>query len=412
MKEVRNLLRHHKVEEAYARLVPCVSENQEAQELWLELFRHGHDCFLLKDNAEELKQAAEAGNPWMQYAWARYNGMVREEADWAQQMCLYLGKAAEAGIQDALYYEAAAWRDGDYGMVDREKYIRLRDQAADNGSHAGVQQRLRDIIFGNGGYEKNPRKAYDLLDAFITASEKDGTHFDPRYYHILGDAAQKLGRNAVADQCYERALQGGDMTAWYWLVQLRVFDEDGRLTNYDLLEEMANEGNELLIPESFLTMVYVMDEESYNGYNDDLKQSITQTLRDNYKIAWELGDELGAYFLGDYYYRGVYGFNQDYAEAWTWFARAGILGNGIAFVKMAQMIEAGEAPEEFGEEFRHECELSALRAGVEEMLRPVVKAYQHGYFTDRAAEIEKYYLPQYEAEDDSEDDDGRYDAWA
>ena len=97
------------------------------------------------------------------------------------------------------------------------------------------------------------------------------------------------------------------------------------------------------------------------------------------------------------------------------------------------MIEEGTHPSMDDPDAMHEFELRALRLGSSDMLGKVVEAYRHGFLTPYAAEIEKYYIPEYESQekpdgtDDSEepdysdgydnsddypDDDGRFDAWS
>lgn len=415
MKEIIEQMRQHKPCKAYELLAPIISDdNKEAQQLWLELFRHRENLFLLQDYFEEIQQEAEVGNPWFQFALARLSHVVRADSQWQQVALDNYVAAAEAGIKDALYYQGSAWREGDFGMVDKERYIHMRDEAADAGSHSAVQQRLRDILFGNNGYKKDPHRVFDLLDKYLTDAEKVGDHIDPKYYHILADAAKATGRNAVADQCYERALENGDVSAWYWLTMLRAGDDDCNISDRDLFAEMVDQGNDILAPESFVALVLMANEEDYPDYPEELQKDLTEDMKRDLEYAYELGEDLGAYFLADNYRFGKYGFEQDNAEAWKWYARAAIYDNVQAYLCMIEMIQDGDAPEGNGEAFMHECELRALRGGEDDMLDAVVNAYKHGFFTEIAAEIEKYYIPRYEAkyaDDDDEEPDGRYDAW-
>ena len=78
------------------------------------------------------------------------------------------------------------------------------------------------------------------------------------------------------------------------------------------------------------------------------------------------------------------------------------------------MFDEGTNPDRYGEDFKYEAMIRALRFGSEDMLPRVVEAYREGHFTEYAAEIEQYYLPKYHEPDpaDQPDDDGRFDAWA
>ena len=409
-------LHEHYIPDVYKALAPVVQDSEEAQELWLELLRSKYNLFRLKDFAEEMEAGAKAGNKWMEYAWARFNHAVRKESNWAQTMSDYYDKAEAAGIADATYYIAAAWRDGDFGLVNMEEYHKLINQAVDKGSHAAVMQRLRDMMYGNFGSPKDAHGAFEMIDKFVTDSEKSGEHMDARYYHLLADVAHLLGRNAIADQCYERALENGDISAWYWLTCLRACDEEFHVADFKLMQKMVSEGQAMLAPESYVGLIMMVKEDDYKAYDKKLQEEFTEELKRQLPMAWALGEDLGAYFMGDNYYRGAYGFEKDNEAAWGWYASAAILGNSAAYLCMAEMIEAGDAPETYDEEFEWECTLNALRQGEDDVLDDVVEAYKRGHLTHAAAEIEKSYLPKYEEkhqdDDEYEEDDGRYDAWA
>ncbi|MBQ7631592.1 MAG: hypothetical protein IJS82_02410 [Paludibacteraceae bacterium] len=419
MEKIIELMRLHKVPEAFEQLVPQLATNEQARSLFLELLRTGANLHLLKDYAELIEKQAKAGNPWMQFAWARYHDCVQPEAHSNAIMEEYYLKADQAGIADAHMCLAFCWRDGDLGMIDLEKYAQMRQEAVDRGSHTAVQQHLRDMMNGRGGFERDPWQAYELLDKFVRQSEANGDHFDPRYLHVLADIANELGRKAEADLLYEKALKAGDTTSWFWLVNLRCCDEKGNITDTETCEQLMNEYNDYVIPEVFSTMQLCMAAYNYDELDEDLQHDAHQMLKDNLELSYEIGDAYGAFSMGYNYYLGQFGFEENNAEAWRWFARAALMRSSTAYYMMAQMIADEYAPEGYDEEFQHICELRALRLGEDECLGKVVQAYKHGFLTDFALEIEKYHLPAYEAKEEEEDDDeydegddGRYDAYA
>ena len=120
----------------------------------------------------------------------------------------------------------------------------------------------------------------------------------------------------------------------------------------------------------------------------------------NLDLANTLGDEIGTFYMASCYYNGSYGFEQDYEAAWSWYAKAAILRFGQAYSMLAKMIEDGDAPDGYGDDFKYMCQVRALRLGDDEMLMPVVEAYRHGHLTELALEIEKYYLPLVDEDDD------------
>ena len=415
------MMRQHDVGGAYEALVPLLDGNEKAQSLFLELLRTGANLFFLNDYAEEMEADAKAGKPYMQYAFARWHDCTQPEAHSNATAEEYYLKADEAGIADAHMCLAYCWRDGDLGLIDKRKYCTFRNEAVNKGSHMAAQQQLRDIMYGQYGYNRDPWGAYTMLDKFIRDTEKAGDRIDPRYLTVLAAAAQEKGANAEADLLYEKALKGGDVTAWFWLMRLRCYDQEGNLADTDLLNQMIEEGCDLNIGEAFgATQLYV-EAFDYDSLDEEIKTDVTKMLKDSLKAAWELGDQMGTFNMGSNYYLGHLGFEQDYELAWQWFARAALMRCNAAYTMMAKMIEEGTAPKDYSEEFQHICELRAYRLGDDDCLEKVIDAYKHGFLTDYAMEIERYHLPDYESrqqeleEDDDEydeGDDGRYDAYA
>ena len=411
-------MREHKVEDAFLELLPLLSE-EWARVLFVELLRKGQDMFLLVDHVDRMKTEAEAGNPYMQYAYARYHDACQPDPKSNEIMEHYYEKADAAGIADAHMCMAYCWRDGDFGLIDRERYFRMRNEAIDNGSHMAMQQQLQDLAYGEAGYTRDPWKAYDALDKFIRQSDERNERYDPKYLRVLAGICEEIGRNAEADMLYEKAFKGGDMMAWYWLMRLRCNNKEGQLENLELYEKMCDEVQDLAIAEAY-TSRQLATEVYWDLDPDDeeLRADLSSLLKDCLDLGYTLGDRTAPFFMGYNYYEGQYGFEQDYASAWQWFARSALMRCNMGYTMMARMLEDGQAPEGYNEEFQHVCELRALRLGDDDMLDKVVEAYKHGFLTDYAAEIERYHLPEYESKHEEDDyepdegDDGRYDAWS
>ena len=129
--------------------------------------------------------------------------------------------------------------------------------------------------------------------------------------------------------------------------------------------------------------------------------------------AYALGDEFAATMMGYNYYDGDNGFEQDNDEAWKWFNRGAHWEDYNGFAMIAQMIENGDAPKQYGQAEADYCYLQALRRGDDDQINTVVEIYRYGGLTEFGEEIETLYEPKYEDPDDEpEDDDGRWDAWA
>ena len=408
--KIIELMRERNVPEAFKALIPHLHYNKEARSLFCQLLRCKEDVFLLGDYLEAVRDNAEKGNPWMQYAWARINDCLALEADSVEIAQEYYSKASEAGIPDARMCLAYMWRDGDFGMVDMEKYVRERNLAIDEGSHMAVQQNIRDIIYGQAGYKADPVKAISMLSNYLQQSS--GSYIDPRYYTLMGNAVKEAGKDGDAVEWYEKALSEGDRSALFLLVADECFDENGKLIDKDKYEELMLRGRELMCPESFLDLQLYIDEDLYDGCEDEFKRQITESLENDLQIATRLGENLGAYYLGCNYYYGSFGFEQDFEKAAKWFSLGAIRRCNLCYSMLAQMIEEGNHPSSCDPDKQHEFEIRALRLGSSDMLNKVVDAYKHGFLTAYAAEIEKYYIPLVESQEtlgndgSAEDPDG------
>src|SRR5574344_1745578 len=65
-------IRQGKMVEAFHKLKPQLEQSEQARELFLMLLRCKNNIFLLVPLADELRDGSGQGNPWMDYAYARY----------------------------------------------------------------------------------------------------------------------------------------------------------------------------------------------------------------------------------------------------------------------------------------------------------------------------------------------------
>lgn len=461
-KEIIELMRNCKVYESFTEIVKHLHYSNEAQALFCQLLRSRLNVFLLEPYKDQIRSNAEAGNPWMQYAWARYNECLMPEEDSIDTAEEYYLNAQEAGIADARMCLAYMWRDGDFGIVDRERYCKERDLAATQNSHMAMQQILRDMTYGNGGFEANPRDARDTLCRFLLQSES--FYIDPRYYTLMGDICEEVaeqehiadcqtndsmdnyeerfpmeccGKECSMDNCekecsdwaeaedeaeddvaiwYEKGLDEGDLEACFLLAVRQCFDEQFYIKDAEKFVSIMLRGQEMMCADAFMLLLMMIDEEQYAEYDDELKRQTTEGIIEDLMISCRLGNSTAAYALGDNWRNGSFGFEQDYQKASIWFSKGALQRNPLCYKMLAEMIREGTDPEGRSEETMHFYELQALRLGDTEMLETVVDSYEHGHLTDFAAEIEKYYIPelarQRQEKYDDWDDDGRFDAWS
>jgi hypothetical protein len=161
--------------------------------------------------------------------------------------------------------------------------------------------------------------------------------------------------------------------------------------------------------------------DDYDNYDAEKQQELTQAIKQDLTTAFELGEDKASYFLGHAYYYGKNGFEQDNVDAWNWFIKGSKRDDGDAYEMLAIMISKDDNPYEVRDGLMEYCAVMALRNGDKNMLKVIVKGYRDGELTDYAAEIEKYYIPEYDNlppeekdedydEDEEEDDEDYFDA--
>ncbi|MBR0036926.1 MAG: hypothetical protein IJP70_04720 [Bacteroidales bacterium] len=408
---LEKLIRDYEPMKAFWQMVPTVAYSKEQQQYFQRILRQRNFVALLDDYTVELRKAAENGNPWMQYAWARYHDALQPEAKSNDIKEEYYSLAIKGGVPDARIVLAMCYRDGDFGEADLRRYHEDLKRALDEGSEWAAQQRLRDMIYGNSGIEANPQKAYDDVSRFITDTEAMGERPDGLYYHLKGNAAEELGRKEEAVACYQAAAsEHGDASAFLDWAITATTDENFNFTDldkfYDILKQALDAGSSTGLLDDALSVT----NEEYEQYDEEYQGKVTSSLKDNLRLASDMGDGFAANLMGNYYYEGTMGFEKDWDEAWSWYARGAVLRNNSSYMALAKMIlNDNYVPEGYDEEFAYECCYHALMLDEEEALPYVIGAYRNGFLTHHAAAIESQYLPRYieKYEDEEENEEDR-----
>ena len=424
----KEALENHNIVKAFDYLFLPAHVNEEALKLFLMIVNTFTRLYLLTDEqVAKLKQDAEDGCAISQYAYGRYLYIVRPDDNAIEEADNYFKAAEKAGMGDAIQAQSTIMLDGHYGIVDYSEAHRMTLAAVDKHSELGARAFLRRSLFGDELLDPDPQKVIDLVKKMFPYESNDISEVNPVYYEILGDAFEKIGDKRNAEIYYNKAINMGYIEAFggYCYLHCGDLDTDERKKMYeDLLAEACESGD----PSSYVyKAVYLM--RKYESSDDEKKQEITAEIKESLETAVRLGSLIAPYFLGYAYYYGYYGFEEDNSLAWDWLIEGKNRDEGMAYSMLAQMISDGNNPYEVDDELISYCQLMALRDGENDQLRNVVKAYYRGELTDYAVEIERYYIPRYEAlpeeedeenmEDDDDDiiddgpdDDGRYDAWS
>ncbi len=424
MDTIQQLILDYKVREAFWAAVENVESDKEHQRYFLQLLRQRNNVAILQQDSKRIHQLADAGNPYMEYAVARLHDCVPVSND-SNRIKLegYMSAYLSAHIADARAFMALAYRDGDYGEADVGLYRKLTKDAADEGSEKAIQQELRDRIYGQFGKEADPELAYDDIERIISDARRNHASPDPIYYSMLADTNIQLGRVSNALYNYETSARKGCSNGFFWQAFYSCCDDNGNVEDREEFMRIMGRAREVCASEAFLEYPMLVYEELYDSLSKKDKTELHQSLLEDLRFATMLGDSTAPLYLAGYYEDGVYGFPQDFGEAWKWYSAGAMLREPSCYAAMTRMIlDDHTAPDSYDEAYAYECAYKALILRGD-TLQAVIEGYRKGFLDGHAAAIEQIYLSRFEKEmeeklermkeisDDDIDDDGRYDAY-
>lgn len=392
--------------------IPALTD-EKAQEFFMRIINtHVRLYHINKQQVALLKEHAEKGNAMAQYAYGRYLEAIRPDDKALEQADAYFKSADAAGYPDGLYAQSLLYKAGHYGMVDREEANRMIDDAAARGSIQAKRVQYQRYIFGWDGVEPNPQKAIDDIRKKIGDNESDDIAVvNPMLYNLIGQAYEELDDLENAEKYYRKSIRMGYIESYNDLSFLHVNHNEPDAD--DIIEEGCKAGDARCF---VYRAARLMDD--YDNRNEREQKKLTERIKQDLKTAVEKGDDEAHYYLGCAYYYENYGFEKDNAEAWNWFFEGTKHDNGNAYGMLALMISQEDNPYEVSDGLLEYCTIMALRNGDQDMLSAVVESYRNGEFTDYAAEIERYYIPEYDSlpheeddedyEDEDEDEDDYY----
>ena len=320
--EIEDLLKNYKFAEAFRLARTNVMTDKYSQDVILEILRVRNNVALLYDDIDSIREDAENGNPYMQLAYGRLHELLMHEPDSIEIYSQSCVSAHEAGIADARAYLAIAYRDGDFGGVDLDKYHSELDFARLEGSRKAEQLILRDLISGYNDTKADPKTSHSRISNIIANS---GERVEPVYYDLLADAEYKLGNKEEAIKLYEKAFREGYMPSLFFWAYYSCCGSEGEIADVSKFEEMMNLGRDILCSDSFLTYPMLLDEETFNSCSDGDKANLQKALEADLTLADLMGDPLAAYYLGLYYEDGMFGFERNQQKARKWYERGVLL---------------------------------------------------------------------------------------
>lgn len=391
--DLQKLYCTYKSAEAFWAAAESVMTDSYSQKMFLRIANVQNHIVQLHDDIDRIKELADNGNPYMQYAFARLHDTLALEAGSSEICGKYYGLALKAGIADARMQLAFMYRDGDLGEVDNRKFRRYLEQALEEGSGRAAQFRLHEMIFGSDYVTANPGRALELIEEYLGSETEDP---DPYYYRLKAQAEETLGMKEDAARDYETAAKKGDSESFFLLAVLTCCDEDGNVVNGERFSELMSLGQDAGAASAYLEAACLLTDDIYEALDNERRNEIRDFMESQLSLASMMGEGQAAYLLGSYHEDGKYGFGQDFDKAFQWYSRGALLRSAISFECLSRMIlEDGTAPEKYDEEFGYECAYRAYILGAD-TLECLIRGYKTGHLTAHAAVIEEFYLPIYE----------------
>ncbi|MBP5770104.1 MAG: hypothetical protein J6W75_01940 [Bacteroidaceae bacterium] len=366
---------------------------------------------LSHEEVEMLHRTSERGDAYAQYGYGRwlyfknpFEGAIQEAEVLFDRSKDVLSDSLAAYSQMLRYGETSVTRPSDMDVEGSKQLLR---QAIGRGSTYAAMTDARKRIFGI-YCEAEPAKVANEVEQLIN-TEID---YDTLWLCLLALAYEKMDRQDDAIRCYEQALGRGEQDAYFFLAATYL-----QRGNMALYEEYMEEG---IRQDCALCMFYQADmsEENFNALDATEQAKIHQNIDERLHRGLELGDGTCAYYLWYHHYYGELGFPEDLEKAFDYLEDGVRLADTTCIKQMVTEARAGclppsrtLSPTEIGE-----LALKAARycPDDEEALSELRRVDDPAFLLRHKEEMERYWMPLFEQlpEEELDDDDGRYDAWA
>ena len=357
----------------------------------------------------QLEEQAKEGDANALYGLGRYYYVVRPEEDSMDKGFDYLKKAYILGQYDAAAALSIVYEEGACCPIDSIKAKQLLNEAIENGSLFGVLSYAYALICGTLVFEKDLDKAMQVIDKALESQAFESELLGYLLY-LRAWAKSERGDADFSAEDYAKAIRSGCTCAWRWYADALCIDENKEIKNIEEYQQILSDGIEAGDCESMMMHTYLQSMSAPEGNNEG-----ERFIRE-YEKAFKLGSGTAAFMIAQTYYNGWDGVEENIGKAWKWYleaARYNHIDSLEAMHDMCYVTHDVDLPIDKVDTIA----LLGARSGSMKLLGRTVIAYSEGRLTEHAAEIEKYYVPVFDAEendldDDVSDDDGRFDAHA
>lgn len=376
-------------------------------ERFLRRFRNKERVMrLTKEDVELLRRMNDKDDIFAAYGlgrWLYYNAPTNTAMHDAEQLFLSTKKY----IPDALAAYALMWRYGETkeNIMDLDESQKLLQAALKRGSELADQQMARKRIFGT-FCEAEPEKVAQEIEQRL----KESDDIDPIWHSLLAYAYEQMDRNDDAIKQYELSTAKGQMDDYFYMAAF--YKKRGNVALHDSLMDKG------ILEGSGLCCIFGadMDEEDFKHLSNYQGRRHHEEVEANLRIGLKRGEGWCAYYLWYLTYYKELAFYGDEAK-WSAYLKRGVqLGHTNCMMKVAELAENGEWPEEMSPYDIAELWLRAARycPDDEEALRGLQRVNDPTFLLRHKRELERYWQPliQQLGDEETEDDDGRFDAWA
>lgn len=412
---IESFISHFDTLEAFRRCASEVQSDPQRRRQFLRLLRLNCDVAQLAPAADDIRAEAEAGNPYMRYAWARYHDALHPQSDSPAIALRHYALAADGGVDDARALLALCYRDGDFGEPDLDRYRDEMQRALDMGSMKAQTLRLIGQIYGSHDTPYDPEAARDTLLQLL--GQPQGAE-DAQLHCLLGKALGEMGDKEAAVQQFQQAIALGSREAFFHLAYTTCRNDDGEIDTSarERFLDIMRQARDADATDGLLDYALILTPQDYDDLEPAEQQRIHDILLRQLPYAADRGEGIAAYYLGSYYDEGAMGFDADEQEMWRWYGRGAdlrqtdcmkaladkLLDPAISTIPPALSLPAHitnnpaavaiDTPEALAHEYRYR----ALMLGDEEALDDVIEAYQQGLLPHHEAAIRNIYLPRWE----------------
>lgn len=399
----KEALENHDIRAAFDNLVNPAHLDRDALALFLRIPENEHWIRLLsEEQVDLLKEYAEKGYAASQFALGRYYQVVEASYDEARDLFI---AASKAGLADATAALAIMYRLGQFGEIeiDKEKYLQSLQDASSQGSALANHQMFKAEILGLDGIEARPQEIIDGIKKWLNGNESEDLQVvNPIYYELLGLAYQALDNWKTSTEYYLKCVRMGYIEVYPDYLILSSYNQNFELIDEEGYYKGIETGCQIGIPYCFL-MRATLNKDRYDSTEDEKeREALHKAIAQDLTTASNKGDGNASLQLAYHYYYGEYGFEEDNNLAWGQCLDATGMNIAGAWSLLVQIVLDGNGPDDLPNNFVAYCRLMALRLGDDDQLIPVVIAYRSGGLGKYKNEVEKYYIPRYEALPDEE----------